>query len=256
MRVASLQLATADRPKQENVASALALVDRAGPADLILLPEMWPCGFFAFDRYRADSEPMDGDTVNAFRRKARERSCHIVMGSLVESAGDKLYNTTVFIGPAGEILARYRKIHLFGYQSDEARLLTAGRELVVAETPWGRSGFSTCYDLRFPELFRRMVDQGAEVFLVPSAWPLARLEAWRLFNRARAHENLAYLVSCNCAGENAGKRYGGHSMIVDPWGRVLAEGGEGQEVVAADIDPAEVGRARAEFPALADRVFR
>jgi predicted amidohydrolase len=98
-----------------------------------------------------------------------------------------------------------------------------------------------------------MVDQGAEVFLVASAWPLARIEAWRLFNRARAHENLAFLISCNCAGQNAGKRYGGHSMIVDPWGRVLAEGGQGGEVVTAEIDPSVVAQARKEFPALSDR---
>jgi predicted amidohydrolase len=255
VRIASIQLAMADRPKAQNVEHALAVLDRVPAADLILLPEIWPCGFFAFDRYAAESEPLDGPTVAAFRRKARARRCHILMGSLVERNADGLFNTTVFIGPDGEIAACYRKIHLFGYQSDETKLLTPGREVVVADTPWGRAGFSTCYDLRFPELFRRMVDRGAEIFLVPSAWPLARIEAWRLFNRARAHENLAFLVSCNCAGGNAGKRYGGHSMIVDPWGKVLAEGGEGGEIVAAEIDVGQTAAARREFPALADRVF-
>jgi predicted amidohydrolase len=256
VRIASIQIEMTDRPKSENIAHALAMIDQCPAVDLILLPEIWPCGFFAFDRYASDSEPLDGPTVNAFRQKARERRCHILMGSLVERDADGLFNTTVFIGSAGEIVARYRKIHLFGYQSDETKILTPGKEIVVTDTPWGRAGFSTCYDLRFPELFRRMVDQGAEIFLIPSAWPLARIEAWRLFNRARAHENLAFLVSCNCAGENAGKRYGGHSMIVDPWGKVLAEGGEGGEIVTAEIDPREAARARAEFPALADRVFQ
>lgn len=256
MKVASIQLEMADRPKAENVALALSEIDRAPAADLLLLPEIWPCGFFAFDRYASEAEALDGPTVSAFRQKARERRCHLLMGSLVERSGDGLFNTTVFIGPEGEIVARYRKIHLFGYQSDETRLLTPGQEVIVVDTPWGRTGFSTCYDLRFPELFRRMVDRGAEFFLIPSAWPSARVEAWRLFNRARAHENLAVLVSCNCAGENAGKRYGGHSMIVDPWGRVLAEGGAGGEIVSAEIDMGEAGRARAEFPALTDRVLR
>jgi predicted amidohydrolase len=101
-----------------------------------------------------------------------------------------------------------------------------------------------------------MVDRGAEIFLIPSAWPLARIEAWRLFNRARAHENLALLVSCNCAGENAGKRYGGHSMVVDPWGRVVAEAGEGEEIITAEIEVGQVAEARREFPALSDRVLR
>jgi predicted amidohydrolase len=246
----------ADRPKEQNVEYALGMIDRVSAVDLILLPEIWPCGFFAFDRYAADSETVDGPTVSAFRQKAAERRCHIVMGSLVEREADHLFNTTVYIGPTGEILARYRKIHLFGYQSDETKLLTPGSKVVVVDTPWGRAGFSTCYDLRFPELFRRMVDGGAEVFIIPSAWPLVRIEAWRLFNRARAHENLAFLVSCNCAGENAGSRYGGHSMVVDPWGKVLAEAGEGEEVLNAEIDISESVRARAEFPALADRVLR
>jgi predicted amidohydrolase len=256
MKVASIQLEMADRAKEKNVETALTLIERAPEVDLILFPEIWPCGFFAFDRYASDSEPLDGPTVTAFRQKAAERRCHILMGSLVERDADGLFNTTVLIGPGGELIARYRKIHLFGYQSDETRLLTPGKEIVVADTPWGRAGFSTCYDLRFPELFRHMVDRGAEIFLIPSAWPLARIEAWRLFNRARAHENLAFLLSCNCAGENAGKRYGGHSMIVDPWGQVRAEGGEGGEIVTAEIDVSEAAKARKEFPALADRVFR
>lgn len=256
MKVVSIQLEMVDQSKSQNVEHTLSMIDRVHEADLILLPEIWTCGFFAFDRYAAESEPLEGPTVAAFRRKAAERGCHLVMGSMVERAGEDLFNTTVFIGPGGEIIARYRKIHLFGYHSDETRLLTAGEEIVVADTPWGRAGFSTCYDLRFPELFRRMVDRGAEIFLIPSAWPLARIEAWRLFNRARAHENLAFLVSCNCAGGSGDQRYGGHSMIVDPWGKVLAEGGERGEIVTAEIDVREAARARAEFPALADRVLR
>jgi predicted amidohydrolase len=245
-----------DQPKEKNLDHALFMIDRAPAVDLMLLPEIWSCGFFAFDRYKAESEPLDGPTVSTFRRKARERSCHLLMGSLVERDGNEHFNTTVFIGPDGGIIARYRKIHLFGYQSDEVELLTPGTDIVVVDAPWGRTGFSTCYDLRFPELFRRMVDMGAGIFLVPSAWPLARIEAWRLFNRARAHENLSYLISCNCAGANAGKTYGGHSMIVDPWGVVIAEGGEGEEILTAEIDPGRVAAVREEFPALADRILR
>jgi predicted amidohydrolase len=256
MKAVSIQLEMADRPKAENIEHVLSEIDRAPAADLVLLPEMWPSGFFAFDRYASDSEPLDGPTVNTFRQKARERRCHLLMGSFVEREGKALFNTTVFIGPDGGIIARYRKIHLFGYQSDEIKLLTPGQEVAVADAPWGLTGFATCYDLRFPELFRRMVDRGVEIFLIPSAWPLARIEAWRLFNRVRAHENLAFLVSCNCAGENAGKRYGGHSMVVDPWGRVLVEGGEAGDMVTAEIVIREAGRARKEFPALADRVLR
>ncbi len=254
MKITSIQLEPADRPKDENIAHAHRLIDRAPDSDLILLPEIWPCGYFSFNRYRDASEPVDGPLVQGLRQKARQRNCHLLMGSFVENDGGVLYNSTLLLDRQGEIIAHYRKIHLFGYQSEERRLLTPGRKVVVTRTPWGVSGFSTCYDLRFPELFRRMVDLGAEFFLVPSAWPLARLEAWRLFNRARAHENLAWLVSCNCAGTNAGSRYAGHSMIVDPTGRVIAEGGEDEQLVTAEIDPRLVKTTRRQFSALDDRV--
>ena len=236
-----------------NVARALGLVDSAPRADLILLPEIWPIGFFSFDRYHLDGESIEGPTVAAFRRKAAARNCHIHMGSLVIKEGGHHYNTSVLISPTGEVISGYRKIHLFGYQSEETRLLTPGTEPAVVNLPWGRCGLSTCYDLRFPELFRLMLDRGATMFLVTSAWPMARLEAWRLFNRARAHENLAFLVSCNSAGLNGGTRLAGHSMVVDPWGRIVAEGGDDEGLVVAEIDPELADRARAEFPALADR---
>jgi predicted amidohydrolase len=255
MRVTSVQLGMKDRLKEANVEHALELIDQAPESDLFLLPEIWPCGFFSFDRYKRDSESIDGVTVNAFCNKAREKNCYILMGSIVEDDGDNYYNTSIFLNPEGKIAARYRKIHLFGYQSDETKILTPGKEVVVTATPWGASGFSTCYDLRFPELFRCMLDQGAQFFLVASAWPLVRLEAWRLFNRVRAHENLAFLFSCNAAGANCGKQYAGHSMIVDPLGRIISEGGEEEELVTAEIDPALVAEARRDFSALDDRVL-
>jgi predicted amidohydrolase len=256
MRVTSIQLEIKDRPKEENIAYALKMIDQATRSDLILLPEIWPCGYFSFDRYRSESETVDGPTVEAFKQKAVEHKCHILMGSIVEREGEDLYNACLLLSPQGRIVAHYRKIHLFGYQSQERMLLTAGKEVVVVETPWGMAGISTCYDLRFPEFYRKMLDMGAKFFLIPSAWPQARLEAWVLFNRARAHENLAYLFSCNCAGTNAGTRYAGHSMIVDPLGRVIAEGGEEECFVSADVDPGLVDTVRKDFSALDDRVFR
>lgn len=255
MIVTSIQLAMTDQPKEKNVEHALSLIDQAPPSDLILLPEIWPCGFFSFDRYERDSESIEGPIVKAFKDKARKINCYIFMGSMVENDGEQLFNTSIFLNPKGEIAAQYRKMHLFGYQSEEASILTPGQDVVVADTPWGATGFSTCYDLRFPELFRRMVDQGAKFFLVTSAWPQVRLEAWKLFNRSRAHENLAFLISCNCAGANQGKKYAGHSMIVDPLGRVVAEGSDEEELVSARIDPKLVDTVRQDFPALEDRLL-
>ena len=253
MRVTSIQLAMSDQPKEKNVAHALRLVQEAPPVDLILLPEIWPSGFFCFDRYQRDSEAINGPIVTEFQKAARKRRCHIFMGSMVENDNGHLYNTSILLNPEGQIAARYRKIHLFGYQSEETTLLEPGEDIVVVDTPWGRSGLSTCYDLRFPELYRRMVDKGAAFFLVASAWPRVRLAAWKLFNRCRAHENLAFLISCNCAGANQGKTYAGHSMIVDPLGQVVAEGSEQEDFVTAEIDPDRVNAIRQEFPALEDR---
>ena len=255
MIVTSIQLALTDQPKEKNVEHALSLIGQAPPSDLILLPEIWPSGFFSFDRYERDSEIIDGPIVKAFKDKAREINCYIFMGSMVENDGEQLFNTSIFLNPKGDIVAHYRKMHLFGYQSEEASILAPGRDVVVANTPWGATGFSTCYDLRFPELFRRMVDQGAKFFLVTSAWPQVRLEAWKLFNRSRAHENLAFLISCNCAGANQGKKYSGHSMIVYPRGQVVAEGSDKEEFFSARIDPKFVDTIRRDFPALEDRVL-
>ena len=173
MKIVSLQLAVGDRPKADNVAHALELVDKAPEADLILLPEIWPSGFFSFDRYHTESESVDGPTVTAFKQKAVSRNCHIHMGSLVAKDGERYYNNSVLISPAGEIVASYRKMHLFGYQSDETQLLTPGSDVVIADLPWGTSGLCTCYDLRFPTLFRRLAQAGAQIITVPAAFIMA-----------------------------------------------------------------------------------
>jgi len=255
MKVTSIQLEMKDRTKEETLEYVFSLVEKAPPSDLILLPEIWPCGFFCFDRYGSESEPIDGPIVETFQKMAIDRSCYIFSGSFVEKEGEALFNTSVLLDPKGEMIARYRKIHLFGYQSEERRILTPGYEVVVATTPWGKAGLATCYDLRFPEFYRKMLEAGAKFFLVASAWPEARLEAWRLFNRARAHENLAFLFSCNCAGSNVGTPYAGHSMFVDPLGKVIAEGGEKEEFISAEVDSSLVDSVRNDFPALEDRVF-
>ena len=255
MRVTSIQLNMQDRTKEESVTYALHLLDRCPQSDLILLPEIWTCGFFCFDRYASDSEPLEGPVVTLFKKRVVERGCYLLMGSIVERDGDRLFNTSVLLNPEGLIIGKYRKIHLFGYQSLEKRLLTPGKEVAAVKTPWGLAGLSTCYDLRFPEFYRRMVDLGVDFFLVVAAWPKVRLEAWTVFNRARAMENLAYLFSCNCAGANAGQEYGGRSTFVDPLGNVLAQGNEGECYVSEEVNPDLVRRVRKDFSALDDRVF-
>jgi predicted amidohydrolase len=256
MRVTSIQLEIKDRSKEETLDHVFYLLERIPQSNIILLPELWTCGFFSFDRYLADSEPLNGPTVKAFQLEASKLNSYILMGSFVERDNQKLFNTSLLLDPQGRIQARYRKIHLFGYQSEEKRLLTRGEEIVVTETPWGKVGLATCYDLRFPEFFRKMVDQGAIYFLVVSAWPMARLESWFLFNRVRAHENLAYLFSCNCTGINKGNRYAGHSLFVNPLGEIIADGGETEWILSMEVDIEFVSLIRKEFSALEDRFFK
>ncbi|WP_231861578.1 MULTISPECIES: carbon-nitrogen family hydrolase [Frankia] len=254
IRTVCLQI---DCPDGESVADRVrrVLADlRSTDADLVVLPELWATGYFRFDAYQAQAEPLTGPTLTALREVARERRFHLVAGSLVERADDgRLHNTTALIGPGGDILHTYRKIHLFGYGSDEARLLTPGTTVDAVRTELGCIGLATCYDLRFPELFRLLGDAGADLVAVVSAWPAARLEHWRVLTRARAIENQVHLVACNVAGRHAGRDLAGASVVVDPWGVVLAEGGQGPARVRAELDPALPAAVRAEFPVLTHR---
>jgi predicted amidohydrolase len=207
--------------------------------------------------------PGHGPTVTALAEAARSIGAVVHAGSIIERAapgdppgpqGRGRWNTSVVLGPDGGVLATYRKVHRFGFGSGEPKLLEAGQDVVTVPLPGGPvAGLSTCYDLRFPELYRRLLDGGATLFLVPAAWPAARVGHWSLLGRARALENQAWLLACNTAGTHARTPMGGHSQVVSPSGEVVAEAGEGEEVLVAEIDPAQVQRYRTAFPVLADR---
>ena len=187
---------------------------------------------------------------------ARSLGAYLHVGSFVEKTADgRFANTSVLLDRTGALVASYQKMHLFGFGSDETKVLSPGTEVVTAATDFGRVGLACCYDLRFPELFRRMVDQGAELFLVCSAWPYPRLESWIMLNRVRALENEGFLISSNCVGITRGKQFVGHSMVVDPWGSIVAGAGDEETVVRAEIDPGMVARVRSVFPPLRDRVL-
>jgi predicted amidohydrolase len=254
IEVASIQLQVAEGGKAENLDRAVALVRQVKGANLIILPELWNIGFLSFDQYQSEAEEKDGPTLTALRELARDKNIYLHTGSFVEKDQDHFFNSSYLLSPEGEILANYRKVHLFGVESQEPQLLTPGKTLTIVETPFGSVGMATCYDLRFPEMFRKMVDMGAELFLVCSAWPYPRLEHWLMLNRVRAFENQCFLVSANSVGRNRGGTFVGHSMIVDPWGVIRAGGGDQEMVVTAKIDLDEINKVRSRFPALADRV--
>ncbi|WP_431812186.1 carbon-nitrogen family hydrolase [Lysinibacillus sp. FW12] len=227
MKIASIQMEIKENEsKIARIDRVESMIDKLKGQDLIVLPETWATGYFAFDRYVDESEEINGDFVQRFSSKAKEVQSYLFAGSFIERNNGKFYNTSVLFSPDGDLIGTYRKIHLFRYGSHEGKILTRGNEITVVDTDFGKVGLSTCYDLRFPELYRAQVDLGAELLLVTSAWPHARLEHWKIFNTARALENQCFLISSNCVGNTHGVHLGGHSQVVDPWGIVMASGGD------------------------------
>lgn len=227
----------------------------AGGADLIVLPELWGVGYFAFDRYAEEAESLGGRTVQDAASLARELGTYIHVGSMVEKTDDGGFrNTAVLLDRSGEVVHSYSKVHVFGYESEEAKLLRPGQHLEVAATEFGLVASTTCYDLRFPELWRQIVDLGARIVIVPAAWPAARREHWRLFTSARAVEEQVLMVACNAVGRQGETELGGFSRVVDPWGEVLVEAGTEEGVTLCDVDPDVVQTVRERFPVLGDRL--
>lgn len=241
------------KSRRERVAS---LVREHSSADLVVLPELWPVGAFAYDRFEAEAEAVEtGPTAEAMSAAARDARVWLHAGSVVERAPDgSLYNTSLVFAPNGELAATYRKIHRFGFDRGEATLMSAGEQPVTVALPRFTAGLATCYDLRFPELFRALTDAGAQGFVVPAGWPAKRAAHWTLLARARAVENQCYVLACGTAGTHAGVPQAGRSAIIDPWGEPLAEATDTTEqVITADLDPAQVTKVRESFPALKDR---
>ncbi|MEV5157057.1 MULTISPECIES: carbon-nitrogen family hydrolase [unclassified Streptomyces] len=233
---------------------AASLVVAQRGADLVVLPELWPVGAFAYTAFADEAEPLHGPTHEAMAKAAAEAGVWLHAGSFVERAEDgTLYNTSLVFSPEGERAASYRKIHRFGFDEGEAVMMGAGEELVTVALPQTTLGLATCYDLRFPEQFRGLVDAGAETMIVAAGWPERRRAHWTLLAQARAVENQAYVLAVGCAGTHAGVEQAAHSIVVDPWGEVLAEAGAGEEVLTVEFDPATTVTTRERFPALKDR---
>ena len=254
MRIAAVQLEVTDAESPADRVRRVADLIRAQPGvDLVVLPELWVSGAFAYTRWTDTAEALDGPTVDAMSVAARDIGAHLHMGSFIERDGTDLYNTSVLLGPDGGVQAAYRKIHLFGFGEGEPTLLCAGKEVVVADVGGTAVGLSTCYDLRFPELYRALLDAGAEVVLCVAGWPAARIEHWSTLARARAIEEQVVMVALNTSGTHAGKEMGGRSLVVDARGAVLAEAATSEDVLTVDIDVADVHAWRTRFPVLADR---
>jgi len=257
--VALLQLdvSSAESP-DARAARVLNLIPHAAAsARLLVLPELWHVGAFDLDAIRTHAQAVDGPLARQLSAAARAQGIWLHAGSIAErDAQGALFNTSLLFAPSGELHASYRKIHLFGFDSGERAVLTAGTELADCDTPLGRTGLGTCYDLRFPELFRALGRTGVETVLMASGWPAARIEHWKVLLRARAIENQSWVIACNQVGlqdsPDGPIQLGGASMIVDPLGEVIAQAGADEQVLFASVDPSTVSGIRAGFPVLRD----
>ncbi|HYH54529.1 MAG TPA: carbon-nitrogen hydrolase family protein [Solirubrobacterales bacterium] len=261
MRVAAVQLnSNADKGRNLSAAERLVREAAADGAEFVALPEKWNL-LAGGEELAAGAEPLDGPSLAAARGWARELGIHLLAGSISERGeGEKASNTSVLIGPEGDDLAVYRKIHMFDVEAGgvtyrESEFERPGSDVVAAEVGGLTVGLTVCYDLRFPELFRILALRGARLIVVPSAFTLATgRDHWEVLLRARAIENQLFVLAPNQYGE-APPHYSsfGRSMIVDPWGVVLATVADGEGFVAADLDLAGQDRVRQSLPSLANR---
>ncbi len=262
MRIAVIQLAYGDDESLADRTSRVCdLVRGEEGADLVVLPELWSAGGFSYRDWPSRSQDVGGSVVSAVADAARDAGVWLHGGSIAEHPesgetgpeGKSLWNTSVLFAPDGAVAATYRKIHRFGFAGGEPKLMEAGTDVVVVDAAGMSLGLSTCYDLRFPELYRAQIDQGATTFVIPAAWPEARVDAWSLLLRARAIEDQCLVIGCNTAGTHAGTAMGGRSAVIAASGEVLAEAGVDQEVLRVDVDPTTVADFRESFPVLRDR---
>jgi len=253
--IALIQLEVDDR---ENIEArerrVLKMIDSAAlQADVVVLPELWHVGAFNYSAAHEHCELISGQLVAALRDSAMRNGIWLHAGSFAERTEQgEIFNTSVVFDPNGELIAQYRKIHLFGFGKGESAVFSHGEAICVAETILGDTGLATCYDLRFPEVFRLLTERGATCVVVASGWPLARIAAWDVLVRARAIENQTWILACNEVGSQGEVVLGGHSQIVNPQGDVIACASESECILYATIDPDLAHTVREEFPVLED----
>jgi len=264
LRVAAVQLNSQhDFDANLEAADRLTRAAAVDGARLVLLPEKWSV-LGSGEQLRDGAQSLDGPAISWAREIAHELGIDLVAGSISERLGEReerLANTSVHVTPEGRVAASYRKIHMFDVTVDGAEYRESdherpGEEIVLSTTQGGvELGMTICYDLRFPELYRILALRGARVLLVPAAFTLATTrEHWEVLLRARAIENQAFVIAANQIGSHApGRRSGGRSLIVDPWGVVLAMAGDGVTHITADLDLGRLEQVRAELPSLAGR---
>lgn len=260
VRLTQVQMVVTD-DKAENLQHASALIDRAVSrgSEIVCLPEMFttPYSNDCFPRF---AESQDGPTAQMLSREAAKHGIVLVGGSFPESDGGKLYNTALVFGPKGQLLAKHRKIHMFDisiqgkFSFKESDTLSPGRTISVFDTPFGRMGVAICFDIRFPELFRLMALNGANIILVPAAFNTVTGPAhWHMLARCRAVDNQVFIGVTSPARQEKGFKAYGHTLVTDPWGNILSEAGEEEALIESKLDMAFLNKIRQELPLLTAR---
>lgn len=249
--------------KEKNLARAAAMAGEAAAngASLVVLPEMFNCPYkeSLFPVF-AEAYP-EGQTFQMLARTAQKENIYLIGGSVPERDGDAIYNTSFAFDPRGQLIARHRKVHLFdvditgGVTFQESKTLGRGKQITVAKTDLCTFGLAICYDIRFPELCRLMVLEGAEIIIIPGAFNMKTGPAhWELLLRARAVDNQAYLVGAAPARDlQASYVSYGHSAVVDPWGDIVARADEKEAIIYAEVNPGLLAKTRRELPLLLHR---
>jgi omega-amidase len=219
--------------------------------DVIIFPEMWNTGY-ALEEIQQLAD-QDGNRTKQFISEfCKKHQVNIIAGSIAEKKGNEIQNTVYVFNRNGELTADYSKIHLFRLM-DEEKYLTSGDKIGKIEVEDVPAGVMICYDIRFPELARTLALDGAKILFVPAEWPHPRLHHWRTLLMARAIENQMFVVACNRVGISGKAEFFGHSMIIDPWGEVIAEGGEQEEIISAALQLSDVDQVRHKIPVFEDR---
>ncbi len=226
-------------------------VQSAAKPDILVLPEMWNTGY-ALERIDELGDENGVRTRNIISAFCRKHNVYVMAGSVAELKEGRAYNTSYVFDPSGQVIADYSKIHLFRLM-DEEKHLTEGEKLCTFPLAGQQAGVMICYDIRFPELARKLALDGVKLLFVPAEWPNPRLHHWRTLLQARAIENQMYVIACNRVGTSGETSFFGHSMIVDPWGEIVVEGGDEQTVLHAELDLALVDEVRSRIPVFEDR---
>lgn len=255
LRLALLQMHINAGNPEANFAKLAGMLEEAvsqtDKPDVIMFPEMWNTGY-ALTEIQSIAD-RNGERTKAFLSEfSKKHQVHIIGGSIAELKEDKVLNTVYVFDRDGNVAADYSKIHLFRLMEEE-KYLAAGDKLGKLEIEGAGAGMMICYDIRFPELARKLALEGAKLLFVPAEWPHPRLHHWRTLLTARAIENQMFVIACNRMGSSGDTHFFGHSLVLDPWGETIAEAGEEETILYADIDLALVDAVRSKIPVFEDR---